>query len=114
MQEQTMPTVAKPMTAFLEALHRLERANADVLDQERQLRAARGQFDQRTAELKTAYQAAFSRAQELGEASTFPDEFAALGLLITFDEEGCVDVQPRAIAETYELLSWAKKAGEEQ
>lgn len=113
MQEQTMAPVAKPMTAFLEALNRFEGAQERVWALENELLAEQSQLNQLAAGLWTAYQAASVRSQELAEESFFPEEFAVGRLLVTICD-GRVDVEPRAFVEAYELLRWAKKAGEEQ
>lgn len=108
MQEQTVPTVAKPMTAFHDALSRLGFAHEDLLAAERAL-------EQRVREAKRAYAEAYGRADEIEEGCpTFPSQFFFPGVLVLFDEEGEITLERRAITEPYELLTWARKAGEEQ
>ncbi|WP_312225802.1 hypothetical protein [Stutzerimonas nitrititolerans] len=109
-QAHTVP--AKPMNMLLDALHRLERYHEEVIDAEQRLATAKRSFDEHVAHLNTAYTAACNRAIELGEKN-FPEQFALRVLALTFDDEGGCSVERRAIVEPYELLSWAKKAGEE-
>jgi len=100
------------MSTLHAALHRLERCHEEVVDAEQRLAEAKRSFDEQVAHLNTAYTAACNRAIELGEKS-FPEQFALRGLALTFDDEGGCSVERRALVEPYELLSWAKKAGEE-
>ncbi|MBT1120760.1 hypothetical protein [Stutzerimonas nitrititolerans] len=110
MTKQTPP--AKPMNKLLDAMHILERSHEEVIDAEQRLEDAKRSFDEQVAYLNTAYTAACNRAIEMGEKN-FPERFALRGLVLTFDDEGGCSVERRAIVEPYELLSWAKKAGEE-
>ena len=109
-QAPTAPT--QPMSTLLAALHRLERCHEEVVDAEQRLAEAKRSFDEQVANLNTAYTDACNRAIELGEKN-FPEQFALRGLALTFDDEGGCSVERRALVEPYELLSWAKKAGEE-
>ncbi len=110
MTKQTPP--AKPMNKLLDAMLILERSHEEVIDAEQRLEDAKRSFDEEVAYLNTAYTAACNRAIEMGEKN-FPERFALRGLVLTFDDEGGCSVERRAIVEPYELLSWAKKAGEE-
>jgi len=110
MTKQTPP--AKPMNKLLDAMLILERSHEEVIDAEQRLEDAKRSFDEQVAYLNTAYTAACNRAIEMGEKN-FPERFALRGLVLTFDDEGGCSVERRAIVEPYELLSWAKKAGEE-
>lgn len=109
-QAPTAPT--KPMSKLLDAMHRLERCHEEVVDAEQRLAEAKRSFDEQVAHLNTAYTDACNSAIEMGEKN-FPEQFALRGLTLTFDDEGGCSVERRALVEPYELLSWAKKAGEE-
>lgn len=109
-QAHTAPT--KPMSKLLDSMHLLERSHEEVIDAEQRLADAKRSFDEQVTHLNTAYTAACNRAIELGEKN-FPEQFALRGLTLTFDDEGGCSVERRALVEPYELLSWAKKAGEE-
>ncbi len=109
-QAHTAPT--KPMSKLMDSMHLLERSHEEVIDAEQRLADAKRSFDEQVAHLNTAYTAACNRAIELGEKN-FPEQFALRGLTLTFDDEGGCSVERRALVEPYELLSWAKKAGEE-
>ncbi len=112
MTNQAHTASAKPMNNLLDAMHRLERLHEEVIDAEQRLAEAKRSFDVQVAHLNTAYTDACNRAIEMGEKN-FPEQFALRGLAITFDDEGGCSVERRALVEPYELLSWAKKAGEE-
>lgn len=113
MQEQAQTALAKPMTKLPDALHRLERSHDEVVDAEQRLAEAKRCFDEQVVYLNTAYTAACNRAIELGEKD-FPAQFALRGMAVTFDDDGGCSVERRALFEPFELLGWAKKAGEEQ
>lgn len=112
MTDQAHTATAKPMNKLLDAMHRLERNHEEVIDAEQRLADAKRYFDEQVAHLNTAYTAACNRAIELGEKN-FPEQFALRALTLTFDEEGGCSVERRSLVEPYELLTWAKKAGEE-
>lgn len=112
MTKHTQTPTTKPMSKLLDSMHLLERSHDEVIEAEQRLADAKRSFDEQVAHLNTAYTAACNRAIELGEKN-FPEEFALRGMTVTFDDEGGCSVERRAIVEPYELLSWAKKAGEE-
>ncbi len=112
MTKHTQTPTAKPMRKLLDSMHLLERSHDEVIEAEQRLADAKRSFDEQVVHLNTAYTDACNRAIEMGEKN-FPEQFALRGLAITFDDEGGCSVERRAIVEPYELLSWAKKAGEE-
>ncbi|CAD2261430.1 hypothetical protein PSEUDT2_04142 [Stutzerimonas stutzeri] len=109
-QAHTAPT--KPMSKLLDSIHLLERSHEELVDAEQRLADAKRSFDEQVAHRNTAYTAACNRAIEMGEKN-FPERFALRGLVLTFDDEGGCSVERSAIVEPYELLGWARKAGEE-
>lgn len=112
MTKQTQTPTARPMNKLLDAMHLLERSHEDLIDAEQRLGEAKRSFDEQVAHLNTAYTAACNRAIELGEKA-FPEQFVLRGMVLTFDDEGGCSVERREFAEPYQLLNWAKKAGEE-
>ncbi|ACO79863.1 hypothetical protein AvCA_37170 [Azotobacter vinelandii CA] len=95
----------RPLLEFRRALCRLEEEHQDLIREQKK-------FTELKNRLGEAYRSAVSAAENIGER--LPKRFRLGDLDVHFNQDGNVTLEHKPAAETWDLLTLAKKAGEQE